>query len=453
MPDMIRATGMDYLSDQRKRLALLMAVLTAMPIFVAPVQAQQGDPLALGRSYLEAARSLDSQEVAGLTLVFGALIFAVVTAVMLVRTRERLRVELTRARADVAALDGEIDRLYGLLLAEPQVIVAWGRGATPEIIGDPKMIASDLTADRIMIFTAWLRPEQAFLLDSLVERLLTSGEGFSISLTTAAGRYVAAEGHVIGGSAMLRLGDVSGLRKEIAELTHRLQRQQADVDTQRALLEALPYPVWTRDAGGRITFVNPDFARAVGAADPAAAVAGGRELRDGGTQSGRVVTHVAGMRRIFDIFEMPTPRGSAGMGRDVTELETLRSDFASTVEAHRRTLDQLSTGVAIFGSNHNLAFYNSAYRKLWEIDAGFLDQHPGDSVDDGGSREAVPREAAGDSALVQRHVGHVQHETLDELAVRRLQQAVHPDQLAQLLADDGHRHAHASQAGQVGARS
>jgi signal transduction histidine kinase len=86
------------------------------------------------------------------------------------------------------------------------------------------------------------------------------------------------------------------------------------------------------------------------------------------------------MRRVFDVFEAPTPRGSAGICQDVTELEALRSDFASTVDAHRRTLDQLSTAVAIFGANHNLAFYNSAYRILWEIDAGFLDRHPADSA-------------------------------------------------------------------------
>jgi signal transduction histidine kinase len=80
------------------------------------------------------------------------------------------------------------------------------------------------------------------------------------------------------------------------------------------------------------------------------------------------------------VFETPTRRGSAGICQDVTELEALRSTFASTVEAHRRTLDQLSTAVAIFDPNRNLAFYNSAYRKLWEIDGAFLDQHPADSA-------------------------------------------------------------------------
>ena len=393
MPDVIRTAGIAYLFDQQKRSALAMAVLATLPSLAVPAQAQSGDPLTDSLSFMEAIRGLDAQELAGLTLFFGALIFAVVTAVLLVRTRERLRIERVRARAEVAARDSEIDRLYGLLLAEPQVIVAWSRSAAPQIIGNPATIAPDIAPERLMSFAAWLRPEQASGLDSVVDRLLTRGEAFSISLTTAAGRYVSAEGRAIGGSATLRFHDMSGLKKEIAELTFRLQMQQADADAQRALLEALPSPVWTRDPGGRLTFVNPAFARAVGAADPASAMANGCELLDlstraeierkrtrGSAYSGRAAVNVGDMRRVFDVFEAPTPRGSAGICQDVTELEALRSDFASTVDAHRRTLDQLSTAVAIFGANHNLAFYNSAYRTLWEIDAGFLDRHPADSA-------------------------------------------------------------------------
>jgi signal transduction histidine kinase len=393
MPDMIRTAGIVCVSEERKCAALPIAVLVALPIFVVPACAQGGDPLARSLVYVDAIRSLDALELAGLTLFFGALIFAALTAILLVRTRERLRVERARARAEVAALDSEIDRLYDLLLIEPQVIVAWSRGAAPEIIGDPATIAPEIAPDRLLSFAAWLQPKQAFLLSSVVERLLTRGESFSIALITSAGRYVAAEGRAVGGSATLRLHDVSGLRKEIAELGYRLKRQQADADVQRALLEAVPSPVWTRDAGGRLTFVNPAFARAVGAADPKSALANGRELLDSGAReeieslrargsaySGRAVANVAGTRRVFDVLETPTPRGSAGIGRDVTELEALRSDLASTVDAHRRTLDQLSTAVAIFGPDHNLAFYNSAYRTLWEIDAAFLDGHPADSA-------------------------------------------------------------------------
>jgi signal transduction histidine kinase len=393
MPEMIRTAETACFFDARKPCALLMAALAAQPILAAPARAQSGDALARGLSFVEAVRGLDAQGLAGFTLAFGAMIFAVVTAVLFVRTRERLRVERSRARAEVAARDGEIDRLYGLLLAEPQVIIAWSRSSAPEIIGDPATVAPEIAPERLMSFASWLRPEPASHLKSMIGRLLTRGEAFSIPLTTAAGRHVVAEGRAIGGSATLRLQDVSGLRKEIAELTFRLQSQQADMDAQRALLEALPSPVWTRDAGGRLTFVNPAFAQAVGAVDATRAVADGREFLDGrtraeiarhrsrgGASSGCVTVDVAGMRRVFDVFETPTQRGSAGICHDVTEFEALRSTFASTVEAHRRTLDQLSTAVAIFDSNRNLAFYNSAYRTLWEIDGAFLDRHPADSA-------------------------------------------------------------------------
>src|SRR5260370_15936975 len=289
-----------------------MAVLGALPILAVRAQAQSGDRVMDGVSFVGAIRGLDAQDLAGLTLFFGALIFAVVTAVLLVRTRERLRVETVRARAEVAARDGEIDRLYGLLLAEPPVIVAWSRGAAPQIIGNPATIAPDIAPERLMSFAAWLRPEQASRLDAVVDRLLTRGEAFSISLTTAAGRYVSAEGRAIGGSATLRLHDVSGLRKEVAELTYRLQGQQPDAGGPPTLLEALPSPVWTRDPGGRLTFVNPAFARAAGAADATSAGANGCELLDlspraetkrqrtpDSVYSDRTLTTVPGPRRVF----------------------------------------------------------------------------------------------------------------------------------------------------------
>ena len=48
-------------------------------------------------------------------------------------------------------------------------------------------------------------------------------------------------------------------------------------------------------------------------------------------------------------------------------------------EAHRRTLDQLSSGVAVFDAQRRLAFYNESYRRLWGLDQAFLDGQPDDS--------------------------------------------------------------------------
>ena len=58
----------------------------------------------------------------------------------------------------------------------------------------------------------------------------------------------------------------------------------------------------------------------------------------------------------------------------------MRAELARMIDAHRRTLDQLATGVAIFAANQKLTFYNAAYRSLWDLDAGFLDQAPTDSA-------------------------------------------------------------------------
>jgi signal transduction histidine kinase len=416
MPDMIRTAGTTCLSEPRKPSALpgvapgvlsvpvliVVSILAALSLLAAilavPALAQSGQPLVravahAGTLHAQAVRGLDVLELAGLSLVFGAVIFAALTAVLLVRTRERLRLERARSRAEAASLDAEIDRLYAVLQVDPQVIVAWGRDAKPVIMGDPASITPEIAPNHLMNFSTWLRTDQASLLQSAVERLFTRGEGFSMSVTTASGRCVAVQGRAIGGSAMLRFHDASSLRKEIVELTSRLQEQRAEAETQRALLEALPSPVWIRDASGRLTFVNAAYARAAGAPDPASAVAGGRELLDhatrmdaerqragGGAFAGRTTIDIAGARRAFDVVETATPHGSAGTCRDVTGLDTLRSELTSTVDAHRRILDRLTTGVAIFGPDRNLAFYNAAYRALWEIDAAFLDTHPADSA-------------------------------------------------------------------------
>ena len=87
--------------------------------------------------------------------------------------------------------------------------------------------------------------------------------------------------------------------------------------------------------------------------------------------------------------------------------------------------------------------------KAWAHATAGQDTHhheglPGSHVE---AADDVPAESACYSALVQRNVGHVQHDVLDELAVGHGRKYT-PHRLEQLLADDEHRHAHASEAGQ-----
>src|SRR5439155_2739064 len=284
----------------------------------------------------------------------------------------------------------QVDRAHALLFSEPQVVIAWEASAEqPEIFGDPSIVSSVPVARRILAFGTWLEGEKAQAMEYAVEALRSHGQGFAMALTTLSGRYIEAEGRAVGGRAILRLKEVSGTTRDYIDLAARYDKLLREIDAIRTLIEALPSPIWARDGSGRMAWVNAAYAHAVEARDSAEAVARGLELldpsargdlvraRDSGEPfAARLPVIVAGTRKIFDVFDLATRNGSAGIGIDVTEVDALRSELAHTVEAHRRTLDQLPTAVAIFGANQRLTFHNAAYRTLWGLAAEFLDQQP-----------------------------------------------------------------------------
>jgi len=61
---------------------------------------------------------------------------------------------------------------------------------------------------------------------------------------------------------------------------------------------------------------------------------------------------------------------------DAGEATALRAALVRMAEAHRRTLDQLSSGVAVFDAQRRLAFYNDSYRRLWIWTARFSTANP-----------------------------------------------------------------------------
>jgi signal transduction histidine kinase len=226
-----------------------------------------------------------------------------------------------------------------------------------------------------------------------VKALRGRGEAFSMSFMTPSGRPIEAQGRAVAGRAVLRLKDAGAAKRELLDLTARHAALVSEAASLRTLIERLPSPVWTRDAGGQLAFVNAAYAQAVEARDAADAVERSLELLDStareniaqsraasGAYAGRLLAVIAGTRRSVNVLDYRTETGSAGLGIDATEAETMRSALARMVAAHRRTLDRLSTGVAIFGADHRLTFYNAAYRALWELDAGYLDQGPTDSA-------------------------------------------------------------------------
>lgn len=392
MPEIVPVTGGSDRAHPRRR-GFFTAGTAMLVLGMSPAHAETFGLHHLD-VYYDALAELNRSDLTGMALTLGLLLFAVVASITLVRTRLRAASADAASRDEIMALKAERDRCNALLMSEPHILVSWSAADNePEILGDTTLVTSASLPQRVLAFGSWLEPDKAQAMEHAVDALRADGEGFAMPLMTLAGRAIEADGRAIGGRAVLRLRDASGLKRQLAELNARHERLVADTESLRMLIEALPSPVWTRDIAGALTFVNPAYVRAVEAKDPADALVRSVELltrvaRDEASRAramgknyvARTPAIVAGSRRNFDVLDVPTRTGSVGIGIDATEAEAMRSELNRLNDAHRRTLDQLATGVAIFTADQRLTFYNTAFRSLWDLDSGFLDQNPTDSA-------------------------------------------------------------------------
>ena len=340
---------------------------------------------------------LNRQEIAVLATALALLVFSVVAAVLLMRTRLRAARSEELLRSDVQDLQVQADRLRALLFAEPQILISWAAGDNrPEISGDTSLLMPQDSPhhrpQRVLAFGTWLPPEPALQMDHAVDALRDAGEGFLLNLTTSTGHAIEAMGRAIGGQAIVRIRALSGLRRELAEMNLRHKALLDETEILRAFLAAAPWPIWAKRAKGGLSYANAAYARATEATSVADAIDRDLELLDSSdrhdmdralnqraTFTARLPIVVGGERRIYDVHALNLGDGSAGIAIDAGEATALRAALVRMAEAHRRTLDQLSSGVAVFDVQRRLAFYNDSYRRLWDLDRAFLDSNPDDS--------------------------------------------------------------------------
>lgn len=377
-----------YTSTLSRRLRSLKAATSSFALAFA------AGGVAAAHAQDVAVPAFGSHEVVLSSTLMGVLAIATACAIGLIRARARAEEAVTRLNRQSSENRARIDLLEGILDTDDQVVVSWGVNDAPLVSGllDDRARAPRGRAE-FLAFGTWLTPEAAADLERALTALRKRGEVFQLSLPTRSGTHLEAVGRTAGGRAVVRFRDLTGERLRYAELSERHRRLGRDVEAMRALLEAMPAPVWLKSADGQLAWINAAYAQAVDAADLSAAVASGTELLDAQGRA-RIVQErarapvgratfpivVAGQRRMFDVIEVGSANGTAGIAVDVSELDRTRSELKRTIEFHARTLDQLATAVAIFGADKRLQFYNAAYRALFGLDAGFLDGGPDDGV-------------------------------------------------------------------------
>lgn len=339
----------------------------------------------------------------------GLVLFSTTVAIVHMALRRQYQQRESGLTAALDAARARLDRAETFLAAELQITVVWGLDeGEPDIEGDVELIGEASQSRRVLGYASWLAPDQAQALDISVSRLRQRGEPFRQSLVALNGRHLEAEGRAVAGRAVLRLREVSGDRLEATRLREDLFGATTRLEMFKALLDSIPCPAWTRDPLGRLDWVNTAYVRAVEAKDPADAIAHCIELLERQTREAslaqrqrmetcreRATAVLAGWRRSVDVVEVPLGDRATGIVFDVSELEAAINDLRQVASAHARTLDQLSTAVAIFDRGKQLVFHNAAYRQLWNLDPAFLDRKPTDPevLDRLRARRLLPEQA------------------------------------------------------------
>src|ERR1700682_6544991 len=350
-----------------------LIALGASPVLVVPARAGELPLLHEISTFFDFNR----QEIAVLTTALALLGFSVVAAILLMRTRIRAARHEARLCSDIQELQVQADRFRALLFAEPQILISWAADDDrPQISGDTALLMpqepQQYQPQRILGFGTWLPPEPALQMDHAVDALREHGEGFLLNLTTSNGYAIEAMGRAIGGQAIVRIRELSGLRKELAETNLRHKAPSDDTEVLRGFVAAAPWPIWAKGAKGGLSYANAAYARATEAVSVADTIDRDLELLDSGDRSdmdralngtqafaARLPIVVGGERRTYDVHALKVGGGSVGIAIDASEATALRAALVRMAEAHRRTLDQLSSGVAVFDGQRRVAFFKA----------------------------------------------------------------------------------------------
>jgi len=279
------------------------------------------------------------------------------------RTSVRLRRSLRMVGAKTKAAVGERDALLG---AGREALVVWGRdGAGPFSYGGGEEMLQ-----------ACLKGPNALALSTALDGLSEGGAAFQLGVEDNNGRKLMARGRAVGGMAAVWLEEPSAAQES---------------GEYKAILDALPIPIWLRDKGLALSWGNHAFLKGAGAKDLETArreqVALDKSERDlaatarseNALQEAKRFSVVNGQRRALSFTEIPLgDAGIIGTAVDVTDVTAAEARLQQHADAHAATLDTLQTAVAIFGPDQKLSFYNKAFVRLWGLPETFLDKHPGE---------------------------------------------------------------------------
>ncbi|MCH9807648.1 MAG: PAS-domain containing protein [Alphaproteobacteria bacterium] len=376
-----RTAQSSYATTGRELVLLLLASLACVLVLTAGIVHGEGNGLTgLSVSQLAVIALTALGGLVGATLVFRA-----VTA---------MRRQVASAQKEAADLKRQLSITEAVIGGEPQILVLWDTGMQPRVInnnleGVPGLPSEDA---QVIAFSSWLDGSGVQRFQDALDRLLRLGQPFNMIVRTLRGAHLEADGRAASGRAVVRIRDVAGYKRDISRIIDGHEGLARDIHASRAILNSLPMPVWFRDPHGQLTWVNSAYISAVEAASLEEVLERQIELLEQRQREGlakalhanprfrRRVTLLSGNeRRITDLIAVRLQDTIANAAVDVTELEVAQRELDQQSAAFDRTLDHVSTAIAVFNAEQRLVFFNEAFVKLWQLERVWLEARPRDT--------------------------------------------------------------------------
>lgn len=317
---------------------------------------------------------------------------------------DRLFDVLTPQRVSKRTLAEQNERLEAFLRAIPLDYCGWDQAGIQAISPG---FATLLGIDKLESFQDVqnaLTAGDAAALEGLFDRLQQYGENFDIGVHTLNGRkalkLIGKRGAFDGDRKIfsvlwaMDISEFAAAALRSVEAIAAVEKRENDL---RAALNALPFPVWTRNQKLDIAWCNRFYARLVDDTG-AAVVADQKELSFTGAnkaetaprvlaqramsklqpQSARGHMIVDGQRKLIEMIEIPLPheKRAVGIALDVTREEEWQVTCERLAASHRETLEQMRTAIAMFDADTRLEFYNSSYEQMTGLSGTWLDTRP-----------------------------------------------------------------------------
>lgn len=231
----------------------------------------------------------------------------------------------------------------------------------------------------------WLSTVSAALAGTAVGLVLARGWWQKTVETGAAPRWMPKK------LGDMYFGDVARAQQETRRTKLENDNLRRELRQFSSLLNLAPLPVWRRDESLMVQYCNLTYTAMLEDVPERILEEYGMELSATGQELARdavnrkqmvsEVRHmvIEGMRRQYQIYELPDPDlgGTIGFAVDTTERERAEEELRRQITAHSDLLEASNMATAIFDANKQLKFYNSAFVSLWRLDKNWLDAEPG----------------------------------------------------------------------------